>query len=116
VWNRRTEYDPDGNVQVRIPAGTSGHGGADARTIEEFLRFVRDGVSTSTSPLAARDSVAAGVAAATSLRNGARPEVVPAVAGTLVDYFSDGQPGTTGNRHRTQGEPWPIRTQDQERS
>jgi predicted dehydrogenase len=94
VWNRRTDYDPDGDIRIRIPAGTGGHGGADVRTVDEFLRFVHDDAPTSTSPLAARNSVAAGVAAAASLRSGAMPQDIPAVPDEIRTYFEQGQPGS----------------------
>jgi predicted dehydrogenase len=88
VWNRRTTYDPDGDIQVRIPAGTSGHGGADVLTVDEFLRHVVDDAPTETSPIAARNSVAAGVAAAESLRDGAAPRTIPPLPDDVVRYFS----------------------------
>lgn len=94
VWNRRTEYNPDGDIQIRVPAGIGGHGGADVLTIDEFLRFVRDGVPTATSPLAARNSVAAGIAAAESLRDGATPRTIEPVAADIRAYFENGQPGS----------------------
>lgn len=87
LWNKRTAYNGDGDRQfpVEVPAG--GHGGADPRIVDEFLRFVREGGRTETSPLAARDSVAAGVLAAHSLRNGGIPVDVPAVDPELAAHF-----------------------------
>ena len=50
---------PDDETDI---AGTpEGHGGADVVMIAEFLRFVRTGEPTETSPIAAREAVAAGV-------------------------------------------------------
>ena len=85
VWNRRAEYNPYGDEQFFIPkAGTpGGHGGADPRIVAEFVRFVREGGPIQTSPIAARNSVAAGCLAAHSLRNGAQPMDVPAVPGDM---------------------------------
>jgi predicted dehydrogenase len=93
VWNSgRRGYDPDGDRQVAIAGESSGHGGADAALIDEFMRFVRDGGQTDTSPVAARDSVAAGVAATESLRDNGNPRDVAAVAPELAAYFAAGQP------------------------
>ena len=47
--------------------------------IAEFLRFVREGGETITSPLAARQAVAAGVAATESVRKNGMPVDVPPV-------------------------------------
>ncbi|RYF40631.1 MAG: gfo/Idh/MocA family oxidoreductase, partial [Cytophagaceae bacterium] len=67
VWNTRKWGNdaPDEVHMVQRPQG--GHGGADPRIVAEFLRFVREGRSTYTSPLTARFSVAAGCAATTSI-------------------------------------------------
>ncbi|GIG65234.1 Gfo/Idh/MocA family protein [Phytomonospora endophytica] len=95
VWNKgRRNYDAAGDKAVEIPKATGGHGGADSKLVDEFLRFVRDGGATDTSPVAARDSVAAGVCATESLRDGSRPRTVPAVDAELGEYFAKGQPGS----------------------
>lgn len=88
VWNRRTGFSERGDVQHPIQAGTGGHGGADPLTVAEFVRLVRDGGPTDTSPVAARDAVAAGVAATASLRDGARPRRVPEADPEVVAYFA----------------------------
>ncbi|HLI00163.1 MAG TPA: Gfo/Idh/MocA family oxidoreductase [Acidimicrobiales bacterium] len=91
VWNTgRSGYRADADLVVDIPAGAD-HGGADAALVAEFLRFVRHGGPTETSPVAAREAVAAGVAATTSLRAGGRPTTVPAPAPEVVAYFGRGQ-------------------------
>lgn len=79
VWNRRTTYDPAGDVEYAVPDDERGHGDADRLTVAEFVRFVRDGTATTTSAVAARNAVAAAAAATESLRDGSRPRVVPAV-------------------------------------
>ena len=91
LWDHRTSYKADGDREFPIPAGDGGHNGADALTVGEFLRFVRDGAPTDTSPIAARNAVAAGVAATQSLRNGSVPQRVPALSDAILDYFADGQ-------------------------
>lgn len=74
-----------------VPAEDGSHGGAEPKLIAEFLRFVRDGGLTETSPVAAREAVATGVLAAESLRDGSAPRVVPPVPGDLEAYFVRGQ-------------------------
>jgi predicted dehydrogenase len=92
VWNagRRT-YDPEGDLTVPVTAGEGGHGGADAELVAEFVRFARHGGLTDTSPVAARDSVAAGLLATESLRGGSVPMDVPPVDPELAAYFAAGQ-------------------------
>lgn len=99
VWNtRRSGYRPEADETYRIPepeegpAGRGGgHGGADPLLIDEFVRFVRDGGPTDTSPVAARMAVAVGCAATASLRDGGTPRRVPGLDGELVAYFERGQ-------------------------
>lgn len=92
LWNSRTDYKPDGDRQYVVPAAEGGHGGADPGIVDAFVRYVRDGVQPSTSPVAARYSVAAGCAAAESLRNGSVPIDVPVLPRATVAYFG-GNPG-----------------------
>ncbi|MFE2094244.1 Gfo/Idh/MocA family protein [Streptomyces sp. NPDC059460] len=91
VWNRRSDYraEADQVVPVHTPAGT--HGGADPVLAAEFLRFVREGGATVTSPVAAREAVAAGYAATMSLRDGGRPVDIAPVAPDVAAYFTHGQ-------------------------
>jgi predicted dehydrogenase len=91
VWNKRTSYNESGDASYPIPEGEGGHNGADALTVAEFLRFVAHGAATDTSPVAARNAVAAGVAATESLRDGSTPRRVPALAPELLDYFAHHQ-------------------------
>ena len=71
-----------------IGSGAGEHGGADPLIVAEFVRFAREGGSTQTSPLAARQSVAAGCAATYSLRHGGVPVDVEPVAPEIAAYFS----------------------------
>jgi predicted dehydrogenase len=92
VWNaRRSGYRDDADLVVDIPASEEHHGGADPLLVAEFVRFVRDGDSTMTSPVAARAAVAAGCAATESLRNGNGPVDVPPLDPGLAAYFENGQ-------------------------
>ncbi len=79
VWNRRTVYDPAGDAEYVVHGDEAGHEDADRLTVAEFVRFLRDGVATTTSAVAARNAVATAVAATDSLRDGSRPRVVPGV-------------------------------------
>ncbi len=91
VWNQRGDFVERGNVQYPVVGELEGHGGADVLTVGEFLRFVRDGGPTDTSPVAARDAVAAGIAATESLRSGSRPHTVPPVRPEVAEYFAGHQ-------------------------
>ncbi|MDR1283462.1 MAG: Gfo/Idh/MocA family oxidoreductase [Opitutaceae bacterium] len=90
VWNtRRTDYDASGSRVYRVkPSGAGGHGGSDSRISAEFLRFAREGGPTKTSPLAARESVAAGCRATESLRAGGGALSVPRISVRLERYFA----------------------------
>ncbi|NKI45215.1 Gfo/Idh/MocA family protein [Streptomyces physcomitrii] len=91
VWQRRSGYRADADLVVPMPTTAGGHGGADPLLVEEFLRFVRVGGETDTSPIAAREAVAAGCAATESLRNDGRPVRVDRVAPELARWFDEGQ-------------------------
>ena len=69
----------------------AGHDGADALLVAEFLRFVRHGGLTATSPVAAREAVAAGILATASLRGDGSAISVPPLDPDLVAYFERGQ-------------------------
>jgi predicted dehydrogenase len=85
LWNRRGDYKPQGDQEFAFPAtATTDHGGADAPIVAEFLRHLRVGGPTQTSPLAARQAVATGYMATESLRNGSMPMDVPPLPGDVV--------------------------------
>ncbi|MCF6472090.1 Gfo/Idh/MocA family oxidoreductase [Nonomuraea sp. MG754425] len=92
VWNTGpTGYRADCDIAYRVPAAQGSHGGADAEIMSEFVRFVRDGGRTDTSPVAARMSVAAGYMATMSLCDGGTPYDVPELDADLAAYFDRGQ-------------------------
>lgn len=91
VWSRRSGYRATGDRSVEVTDTAGGHGGADVRIMSEFLRFVRDGGPTLTSPVAARDAVAAGCAATDSLRAGGSPAAVRPAPPEVAAWFADGQ-------------------------
>jgi predicted dehydrogenase len=88
LWNQRTDYRGEGDVTWPVAERSGGHGGADERIIAEFVRFAREGGATLTSPVAARDAVAAGVMATRSLREGWQPFDVPRLAPELAARFA----------------------------
>jgi predicted dehydrogenase len=87
LWNRKKYYNPHGDAQYEIPEATGGHGGADPRIVDEFIRYVRDGGKVTTSPIAARYAVAAGCMATESLRHGGVPMDVPRLPEEIVAHF-----------------------------
>ena len=93
VWNKRTFYNPDGDAQYPLVGDENGHEDADQLTVDEFIRFVRTGAKTDTSPLGAWYAVAAGIAATDSLRSGSAPRQIDPPAQALQDYFLNNQAG-----------------------
>jgi predicted dehydrogenase len=98
VWNKgRSGYRNDADLSISIPMPPkeereSLHGGADEALVGEFLRFAAAGGPTDTSPVAAREAVAAGVAATASLRAGGTPVSVPELDPDVLRYFAENQP------------------------
>lgn len=89
IWHRRhAGYAADGDRTAVIGDADGGHGGADPKIVAEFLRFVRDGGDTLTSPIAAREAVATGCAATESLRYNGTALDVPSLDSALNSYFS----------------------------
>lgn len=91
IWDRRHPSWARPDDELEISGSTTGHGGADAAMVTEFLRFVRTGEPTETSPVAAREAVAAAVTATTSLRGDGSALTVPTLDPDLVGYFDAGQ-------------------------
>ncbi|MDN5861117.1 MAG: Gfo/Idh/MocA family oxidoreductase, partial [Pseudonocardia sp.] len=96
VWSRRSGFRAAGDRTVEIDAGAGTHGGADVAIMAEFLRFVRHGGPTATNPIAAREAVAAGCAATSSLRTGGSPQDVPGVSDAVAAWFAADQAATAG--------------------
>jgi predicted dehydrogenase len=89
LWNQNHQkYAEHGDLEYEVPTATGGHGGADEQIVGEFLDYLRTGEMSVTSPIAARQSVAAGVAATSSLRSGGSAIQVPAPAPELICHFS----------------------------
>lgn len=90
VWTRRSARATPDIVHHLKPVEGS-HGGSDPAIVKEFLLFVRDGIRTNTSPVAARNSVAVGVQGHRSMRSGCRPMTIPSLPKSLIRYFENGQ-------------------------
>lgn len=74
LWHRvrgRLQQHPDETIEVEASEG--GHGGADPVLCSRFLDFLLKGESPVADPIAGRMAVAAGAAAAESLRSGGMP-------------------------------------------
>lgn len=91
IWDRRHDGSAPPDETVRVAGEQGGHGGADPNLIGEFLRFARDGGTTETSPVAAREAVAVGFQATESLRGGGSALPIPQLDPAIVDYFERGQ-------------------------
>lgn len=77
LWNQRNGYNEQGHEVFRVPPAAGDHGGADPLMINDFIAFLRTGQTQGATPLDARMSVAAGVLATESLRDGNRPRDIP---------------------------------------
>lgn len=91
LWNRRHRGAAPADESFIVGEVEGGHGGADRLLIDEFLAFVREGVPTRTSPVAARQAVATGLVATESIRGNGGLLPVPQLDPELVEYFDLGQ-------------------------
>jgi predicted dehydrogenase len=87
LFNKKGGYRAVGEEEFPAPAGSGSHGGADPRIVQEFVDYVRTGCKISTSPIAARNSVAAGCMATESLRNGSTPRDIPPLDDDTIAHF-----------------------------
>ena len=72
-WHNLADHD------LTVKPARGGHGGADPQICRDFSDMLIDGKRPVATPLAGRMSVAAGVAATHSLRNGWHPVTIPPV-------------------------------------
>lgn len=91
IWDKRTVFKEHGDEEIPIPTAAGGHYGADPALLSEFLRFVREGIPTETSPVAAREAVAAASLATESMRGNGSAVEVPALPAEMRTYFDQGQ-------------------------
>ncbi|OGV50492.1 MAG: oxidoreductase, partial [Lentisphaerae bacterium GWF2_52_8] len=90
AWTQRgARHTPDIIYKLKPLEGS--HGGSDPAIVREFLAFVRHGIKTNTSPIAARNSVAVGVAGHKSMRKGCNAQQIPPIPAKLIKYFENGQ-------------------------
>ena len=90
LWTQRGPREtPD--IIYQIKKNTGSHGGADYPTLQNFIAFVRDGAKTNTSPIAARQSVAAGVLGHKSMRTGCNRQDIPPLSKEIIEYFENNQ-------------------------
>lgn len=87
VWTHRLRGSGAPDETHVVPEAEGGHGGADSLMIDEFLRFAREGGPTTTSPVAARNAVAAGVLATQSIRGNGSTVAIPPVDTAIAAYF-----------------------------
>ena len=88
LWNKRQDtFRPEADETFTMELVSGGHGGGDPRIVAEFVRYVREGGTINTSPVAARYSVAVGCKATESLRSGSTPMDVPELDQELRIYF-----------------------------
>jgi predicted dehydrogenase len=91
LWNKRHDRWSDPDEVITLPDEAGGHGGADPDMLAEFVRFVRDGGPTTTSPVSARQAVATAVMATQSLRGDSSALHIPPLDAALTAYFAAGQ-------------------------
>lgn len=93
VWDKRSAGDPrpEPDILYQLKPKEGSHGGSDPDIVTTFIKFVTEGAKTNTSPIAARNSVAAGVMGHESMRNGCMPKQIPPVPQHLIEYFENGQ-------------------------
>jgi hypothetical protein len=90
VWTTRgSRAEPDIIHYLKPLEGS--HGGSDPAIVQTFVDFVRFGVKTNTSPVAARNSVAAGVMGHDSMRGDGGRRDIPQLPKNVIEYFENGQ-------------------------
>ncbi len=78
TWREYSDRD------YHIKPAKGGHGGADPVICVDFVDMLADGKLPEATPIDGRMSVAAGVAAAQSLRNNGMPVDIPAIPGGVA--------------------------------
>jgi predicted dehydrogenase len=87
LWNKKCNYNAEADEIFKLPPATGGHGGSDPSIVNEFIRFVRGEQKATTSPVAARYSVAAGCSATECLRDGSLASTVSELDPEWVTFF-----------------------------
>ena len=87
VWTQRgLRQSPD--VVYNLKTAEGGHGGADPQIVKAFIEFARDGIIPATSPVAARNAVAAGIQGHKSMRDNNEPQAIPSLPRHIIEYFT----------------------------
>ncbi len=90
VWNKRgLRSEPD--IIYRVPKRSGSHAGADPFIIRNFLAFAGGREKAITSPVAAREAVAAGLLAHESMRTDGFRRNIPPLPDEIVHYFTSGK-------------------------
>ncbi|MEN0069488.1 MAG: Gfo/Idh/MocA family oxidoreductase [Propionicimonas sp.] len=87
LWNRRHAGFAEPDLVVPFAPGEGTHGGADRELVAEFVEYALHGGATETSPIAAREAVAAGEGATLSLRSGSLPVDIARPAARVAAAF-----------------------------
>jgi len=89
VYTNRFDGYGEADVVYNLKALEGTHGGSDPEIVKSFIRYIREGIRPNTSPVAARQSVAAGIMATESLRTDGGLRVVPELAPEIIEYFQN---------------------------
>lgn len=84
--HRRNGFRMEGDATFRIPAPAGNHGGADPKIVQSFVDMLRDNIPPTSTPQAARYSVATGCLGAESIRRGGMPFDVPVLPEELEKH------------------------------
>ncbi|MGL1890826.1 MAG: Gfo/Idh/MocA family oxidoreductase [Spirochaetaceae bacterium] len=76
VYTKRTDVFGQPDIIYNLNGNEAGHEVADVEIVNRFIDYIRFNKEPNTSPIAARNAVAAGVMATESIRNGNIPKVV----------------------------------------
>jgi predicted dehydrogenase len=87
LWNKKCDYKAEADAEFPALATDGGHGGADPSIVDEFIRYVRGEAKPTTSPIAARYSIAAGCAATDCIRDTKAGIDVEPLPPSVIKYF-----------------------------
>lgn len=89
VYTNRFDGYGEADVVYNLKAKDGTHGGSDPEIVKSFIRYIREGIKPNTSPIAARQAVAAGIMATESLRTDGGLRVVPELSQEVIEYFKN---------------------------
>ncbi|PCJ57502.1 MAG: oxidoreductase [Planctomycetota bacterium] len=91
VYTQRAGAELGPDITYKVKGVSGGHGGSDPKIVKEFIDFIKEGIQTNTSPVAARNSVAVGCLATESLRGDGGLKIIPDLNPELISYFDNNQ-------------------------